>query len=417
MKDVVLSVVIPVFNNFDLTRDCLQSLKNFAPAVTMEIIVVDNGSSDATKTKLEQLGSLLFQDAFRRIRFENNRNFGPACNAGAREAQGEYIFFLNNDTILTAGWFPPLLDGMHEGYGAIGPLLMYPQKESFACDRVQHIGVCCEPQLHPCHLYEHFPVSHPIVRKPRAFQFLTGAALFMRKGVFFEVGMFHEGYINGAEDLDLCVQLRRKGYTLSSAVESRIYHLQSQTPGRHDHETENAALFKERCMQHVYPDLHLQLKEDGYELALNEYLLPYARLPERRAALMERAFFRDTPAPDAEACLSMMIREPLFAPAYERLALIYKEGGDLNSLTRLRFLQTKLFPSPAAGTLLREAAGMSGDAAMEQEGERLFAVGAQLKKDGELVDIAREMIKFGEQLRQPAISALYSDWLESCAHE
>lgn len=128
---------------------------------------------------------------------------------------------------------------------------------------------------------------------------------------------------------------------------------------------------------------------------------------------MEKAFFKDTPTPNAEACQAMLLREPLFSPAYERLAAIYEQHNELDSLTRLRFLQTKLFPSPTAGALLREAAIQSGDTAMEQEGERLIAVGTQLDNDEELVDIAKEMIQFSEQLRQPVITGLYSDWLES----
>lgn len=413
MTPIVVSVVIPVFNKFDLTRDCLESLKRYAPDLAMEVVVVDNGSTDATVAELEPLGRNLFQERFHRIRHETNRNFGPACNAGALEARGEFVFFLNNDTLLTPGWFAPLVHGLDDGCGAVGPLLMYPEDETLLSDRVQHLGVCCEPQCLLCHLYEHFPVSHPVVGKKRSLQFLTGAALFMRRSVFHEVGMLHEGYVNGAEDLDLCVRLRRKGYTLSSAPESRIYHLQSQTPGRHDHEADNAALFKERCMAHIFPDLHLHLKTDGYELALNEHLISYARLPRRRSELMEKAFFRNTTTPDAETCEAMLLREPLFFPAYERLAAIYEDDENYESLTRLRFLQTRLFPSPAAGALLREAAAKAGNEAMEQEGERLVVTATQLGDHEELAAIATEMVQFGEQLRQPVISDLYSDWLHS----
>lgn len=413
MKPIVLSVVIPVFNKFDLTRSCLEFLKTFAPEITMEVIVVDNGSSDATATQLEPLGRGLFQEFFQRVRFEENRNFGPACNAGALAAHGDLVFFLNNDTELTSGWLPPLLDGLDDACGAVGPLLMYPEKESFLCDRVQHVGVCCEPQIQFCHLYEFFPVSHPLIRKARALQFVTGAALLMRKEVFMEVGMFHEGYMNGGEDLDLCVQLRRKGYSLSVAHESRIYHLQSQTSGRHDHEAHNGALFRERCSESFFPDLHLQLKADGYELALNEFLNPYARLPQRRIALMEKAFFKEQP--DVESCVSMLLREPLFYPAYERLADFYEESNSLDLLTKLRFLQAKLFPSLKTWTCLREAADRSGNWEMKQEGEGLIAASRLLTKDGNLVEVAKGMMQLCERIRQPSVAIVYSDWLESYA--
>ena len=103
-----VSVIIPVFNNWELTRQCLSSLAENSPA-DLEVIVVDNGSTDETATGLEPLGQTLFEKHFRRIRFEENRNFAPACNAGAQAAHSEFLFFLNNDTIIRPGWLPPLL--------------------------------------------------------------------------------------------------------------------------------------------------------------------------------------------------------------------------------------------------------------------------------------------------------------------
>ena len=285
-----LSVIIPVFNQFSLTRDCLRSLREHAPETGMEVLVVDNGSTDETAADLDPLGAELFGDRFRAIHLVENRNFGPACNLGAREARGEYLFFLNNDTVLTPGWFPPLLEALTGDCGAAGPLLMYPARGPLPVDRVQHLGVACKPQLHLYHLYEFFPVTHPAARRPRVSQFLTGAALFLPRQVFFEAGLFHEGYANGAEDLELCVRIRQSGRSLRCVPKSRIYHLQGQTPGRHDHERENVRLFKERNLWALYPDYHERLREDGYEAALNEHLVPYARLPWRRGEILGKAF-------------------------------------------------------------------------------------------------------------------------------
>ena len=109
MDAPLLSVVIPVYDQFPLTRDCLLSLREHTPRTDIEIIVVDNGSSDATANELEPLGDSLFAERFHAIRLDENRNFGPACNLGANAARGELLFFLNNDSILTSGWLEPLL--------------------------------------------------------------------------------------------------------------------------------------------------------------------------------------------------------------------------------------------------------------------------------------------------------------------
>lgn len=94
-----VSVIIPVFNNWELTRQCLSSLAENSPA-DLEVIVVDNGSTDETATGLEPLGQTLFEKHFRRIRFEENRNFAPACNAGAQAAHSEFLFSSTMSTII-----------------------------------------------------------------------------------------------------------------------------------------------------------------------------------------------------------------------------------------------------------------------------------------------------------------------------
>jgi hypothetical protein len=389
----------------------LRSLREHAPETGMEVLVVDNGSTDETATALDSLGAELFGDYFRAIHLAENRNFGPACNLGAREARGEYLFFLNNDTVLTPGWYPPLQEALTGDCGAVGPLLMYPGRGPLPMDRVQHLGVTCQPQLHFCHLYELFPVTHPVVRRPRSPQFLTGAALLLPRTVFFEAGLFHEGYVNGAEDLELCVSIRKANRSLRCVPQSRIYHLQSQTPGRHDRERENARLFKERNLWDIYPDFHLRLMEDGYETALNEHLVPYARLPRRRAEILNRAFCRDSAGPDRAACLSMMEREPLYGPAYERLACLCEADDDLPLLTEVRFLQARLFPCLSAGEWLRDAADRTGDKRLYREGKRLVEFYARLAADPDLPAMAREMADFGKRLGQPILTELYAGWL------
>ena len=132
----LFAVIIPVFNNWGLTRDCLDSLREHTPGDNFEVVVVDNGSVDAGRTELEPLGNSLFPGRFTVVRFEENRNFGPACNAGAHTATASLLFFLNNDTVLTPGWAEPLLDALRadDSLGAVGPLLLYPD------NTVQHLA-------------------------------------------------------------------------------------------------------------------------------------------------------------------------------------------------------------------------------------------------------------------------------------
>lgn len=410
MDGVQLSVIIPVFNKFSLTEVCLRSLREQTPGVRLEVVVVDNGSSDETRQALIPLGESLFGQDFRGIHLPENINFGPASNLGAAEAHGDLLFFLNNDTILTPGWLDPLLAAVRDGRTVTGPLLMYPEEGLF-CDRVQHLGVACKPQLHPCHLYEFFPVTHPVVQRQRVLQFLTGAAMLMPRDLFEKAGGFVASYINGGEDLDLCVQLRNEGASLRCVPESRIYHLQSQTPGRHDHEKHNADVLRQRCMNELYPDLHLHLQKDGYELALDDCLVPFARLPLRREQLLSKGFGMEAGAADELDCLRMMKKEPLFAPAYDRLAVLFQEQGNDAGVAQVHFLKARLFPGKQTGEQLKQAAERAGDVRLQSEGERIIAFYQQLESKTDLEAMARETARYGAHLGQPVISEVYTRWL------
>jgi GT2 family glycosyltransferase len=405
-----LSVVIPVFNRFDMTRQCLLSLREHTPCERLEVIVVDNASSDQTASELAPLGHSLFGDGFTRIRLEANRNFGPASNLGAHAAHGDTLFLLNNDTLLPPGWLPPLLAELDGTIGIASPLLLYPLVAQLFPNRVQHLGVACGPQLHPSHLYEFFPETHPVVRKPRPLQFVTGAAMFLPRALFSRIGGFCEEFINGGEDLDFCVRVREAGYRLTCVPESRIYHYQSQTPGRHSHERHNARVFKKHCLSKLYPDLHAHLARDGYEIALNNHLLPHAKLPDRRRAILEKAFVREESLPDLATCHAFLEKEPLFEPAYDRLIELYAAMEAPEQVVGVRFLQSCLFPGRDAGVRLREAARACGNTPMEDEGDRIIAFYDKLTPE-DLLDTARHMIVYSETIGQSILAEIYRNWL------
>ena len=264
-----ISVIIPVFNCWELTSACLGSLRRHTLGSYLEVIAVDNHSSDLTATELGPLGKGLFGDNFHLLRQERNLGFAGACNLGAGAAKAPYLFFLNNDTLLTPNWSAPLLAALHDSdrLGAVGPLLLYPES-----DRVQHLGIAFNPGLATEHLYANFPAAHPAVQAPRRLQAITGAALLIPKDLFMAAGGFYEGYQNGCEDIELCGRLHDLGKEVNIAPKSRIIHLESQTPGRSDHDLDNFKLLNERCKGYFGPDLHKLAKQDGFELGLTPWL-------------------------------------------------------------------------------------------------------------------------------------------------
>lgn len=250
------SIIIPVFNNLELTRDCLESIEKSTAAGLYEIIVVDNGSTDGTRQFLETKAA---QGAVRPLFNDNNLGFARASNQGARAAAGNYLVFLNNDTLATSGWLEELVRtaASDDTVAAVGAKLLFPD------DTVQHAGVAVNFQRNVFHIYKHFHRDHPAVNKERCFRALTAACLLVKRPAFFEAGLFDEGFQNGFEDVDLCLKLGHWGYKLLYNPRCVVYHLESRTPGRHDKERENSLLLLSRWHDRLTPDEEEYYRQDG----------------------------------------------------------------------------------------------------------------------------------------------------------
>jgi GT2 family glycosyltransferase len=248
------SLVIPVHNRAALTRQCLDTLLEAPPTTAeVEIVVVDDCSTDSTAEMLASYG-----DRVRVVRHERNAGFGISCNDGAAAATGEWLVFLNNDTVPQPGWLDALLEYAtpREQVGLVGAKLLFPN------DTVQHAGVVFARGPHPRHIYSGFPASHPAVNKSREFQVVTGACALIRRELFLEAGRFDSAFVNGYEDVDLCLRLRRLGYQIHYCHESVLYHLESAT--RDDElDPRNFRLFLERWAESVAQDDFRYYLEDG----------------------------------------------------------------------------------------------------------------------------------------------------------
>ncbi len=254
-----VSIIIPVYNNLKLTRDCLASIAAHTPAGLYELIVVDNASTDQSGAFLEEQAR---SGRLRLIRNDANLGFSRACNQGAQAARGEFLLFLNNDTLVTAGWLEALLETAREDerIAAVGAKLLYPD------DSVQHAGVVFNRHGTVYHLYRHLHRDHPAVNKVREFRVLTAACLLVRRTAFFEVGLFDEHFVNGFEDVDLCLRLGEAGWRLIYQPAAVVYHLESKTPGRFDRESENIRYLLRKWQGRLVPDDEAYYEADGLRL-------------------------------------------------------------------------------------------------------------------------------------------------------
>ena len=216
------SIVIPVYNRASLTRQCLDALFGEGrPAVKFEVVVVDDGSTDTTRTMLDAF------DEVRVLRHDRSLGFAHAVNAGAAGSSAEFLVFLNNDTIPEPGWLDALVAyaDEHPRAAAVGSRLLYPN------DTVQHAGIVITQEHIPRHIYLGFPGDHPAVLKSRRFRAVTGACALFRREPFEAAGGFDVGFTNGYEDIDLCLRFGEAGYEVHYCAESVLVHLEKATRG------------------------------------------------------------------------------------------------------------------------------------------------------------------------------------------
>ena len=254
----VCSIVIPVCNKLELTRQCLIHLAEVTHGCTYEVIVVDNGSTDGTKEFLVSLGGDI-----QVITNDSNQGFAIACNQGAKAAKGKYVVFLNNDTIPQTGWLSALVNEaeQHADVAIVGSKLLYPN------NTIQHAGVVFSKiSLTPYHLFNGVKSDFPAANIRQEFQAVTAACLLIRQKEFLSVGGFDEDFRNGFEDVDLCLKIRESGKKVIYQPKSVLYHLEEQTPGRKDPETEqkNGFLLMDRWAGRIVVDEDIYPVTAGY---------------------------------------------------------------------------------------------------------------------------------------------------------
>lgn len=222
------SIIIPVYNKVEYTKNCLTQLLNtLPPNFRGEIIVIDDASTDETPAVIEEFAR---QDArFKSLRNEQNAGFIRSCNRAAEAANGEVIVFLNNDTLPQPGWLPPLLKTLQDypEAGAVGGKLIYPD------GTLQEAGGVIFSDASGCNFGKHDKAaSAPLYSFLREVDYCSGALLATRRELFMRLGGFDMRYAPAYyEDTDYCFSLREKGYRVYYQPESVIIHFEGVTSG------------------------------------------------------------------------------------------------------------------------------------------------------------------------------------------
>lgn len=220
--DICVSVIIPVFGKIEYTLNCLKSIMCNPPEATFELVIIDDCSHDETFDVLSKINGI------RVLRNKENMGFIRSCNRGAEAAVGRYLYFLNNDTEVRAGWLDRLVETFANfaNVGLVGSKLIYSD------GRLQEAGGVVWKDASAWNFGRLSDPNHPLYNYAREVSYCSGASILVPKDLFEKVGRFDEVYLPAYyEDVDLAFSIRSKGYKVIYQPLSEIIHHEGITSG------------------------------------------------------------------------------------------------------------------------------------------------------------------------------------------
>lgn len=226
-----VSVILVSYNTKELTRNCLNSIYKYTQDIDFEIFAVDNNSYDGSP---EMIGQEFPQ--VRLIRNPDNKGFGAANNIAIKQSNAKYIFLLNTDTLLTDNSIKKFFDYMedNQNVGACGGILTDDKGEpqTFGGKFPSAGGVLFKmfgfDKVFKTFYNNHYRIS--IKDTSITPDFISGAALFLRKDALDKAGIFDENFFLYYEETDLCKRIKNAGFGISFLKNIKIVHLVSQSP-------------------------------------------------------------------------------------------------------------------------------------------------------------------------------------------
>jgi GT2 family glycosyltransferase len=220
-----VTVIVPTKDAPQHLARCLESIFTLSTYPSFDVLLVDNDTTDPEARRIFE------KHPVEVLPFEGPFNFSRINNLGVEHAKGDVVVFLNNDTaVRTPEWLEETV-GLTErdGVGAVGPLLLYPNRT------VQHAGVVLGLRGTADHILRGFPSDSDgyagSLSCTREVSAVTGACMVVRRALFLELGGFDVHFGTHYQDVDLCLRIRASRRRILYTPRAVLHHQESATRG------------------------------------------------------------------------------------------------------------------------------------------------------------------------------------------
>ncbi len=228
-----VSIIIPNKDYSETLKVCLTSIKKLTTYENYEIVIVENNSEE--EKTFDYYKQIDGKDNIKVVYYpEKEFNYSKIINFGVKNATGEYIVQLNNDTeLLTPNWLEEMLGfAQREDVGAVGVKLFYPDKT------IQHAGIVIGIGGVAGHVFKNIPHKmHGYFSKESMVQNMsavTAACIMTKKSMYEEVDYMDEGFKVAFNDVDFCLKIREKGKLIVYNPYVQFLHYESKSRGFED---------------------------------------------------------------------------------------------------------------------------------------------------------------------------------------
>lgn len=256
-----VSIIIPVYNQFDYTYHCLESILKNSGTCKYEVIIANDCSTDLT-SRIDEIVSGIHV-----ITNKENLRFLLNCNNAAKKAKGKYILFLNNDTQVQADWLQPLITLIEsdQTIGMVGSKLVY------ADGYLQEAGGILWKDASAWNYGNRQNPNDSEFNYVREVDYISGAAIMIRTSLWKKIGGFDVRFVPAyCEDSDLAFEVRRHGYKVVYQPKSVVVHFEGisngtdLSSGQKKYQVDNQVKFVEKWRE--------ELEKNHFENGTNVFL-------------------------------------------------------------------------------------------------------------------------------------------------